>query len=376
MIELAFKNIIKRKTRSILTILGILVTMLLHIVISGIMNTYEKDWKNQLSTMAGRIIVQPKSETGSAAMYTLDAIIKESDGRELLSLNNIDQEKSTMVLYQSIVGTWKPNMAPTVMCVGIEPGKEDVYIPNVDVKGSKYLKDDHEIILGAYAATYYENEQDMKLGGTIMAKGEVFKIIGILPSISSGIDNSMIMSLKNAQDLFVRPGLISTIIVSSQQLNQTEALAKDIESAYPKFVAATTKELQKGANEMLFELKKFMSMISNTIIIAVIFIIMIVMVMAVQERKKEIGTLKAIGASRWKILEMIIAESLTLSLMGGLLALPLSIPFELVMLSEVYTDVSMWIQTLIVVIVLGVFSSLWPAWRAQRVDPLESLRYE
>ena len=376
MIYLAFNNILKRKTRSILTILGILSVMLLYIVITDIMHTYEKDLQSQLSAMAGRIIVQTKNDSEAGSFYSLDATIKESDAKDILALNNIDAQKSTRVFYQSLVENWKPNLPPTVLCAGIEPGKEEAYFGGTDISGVKLLSGDHDVILGSYAALYFETEQGAKLGDTINIKNIDFKIVGILSDISSVINNSMIMPLQTAQDMFVRPGLISSVIVTSRTVTQTDGLAKEIESKYPKLMAATTKQLKKGVDEMLSELRDFMAMISNTIIVVAVFIIMIVMVMAVHERKKEIGTLKAIGASGPKILGMIIIESLTLSLIGGLLALPVSVPFEQMITSEVFTDITIWAHTLIITVILGVVSALWPAWTALRINPLESLRYE
>lgn len=376
MIELAFKNIFKRKTRSVLTILGILVVMLLYIVIAGIMHTYEKDLQKQLTSMEGRIIVQTRTDSGTGSFYSLDAMIKESDGEKILALNNVNLQKSTMVFYQSLVGTWKPSLPPTVLCAGIEPGKEDAYYANAEVKGSQRLEGKYDVILGNYAAMYFQTEQGAELGDVISIKNKEFKIIGILPDISSVINNSMIMPLKTAQEIFLRDGLISSVIVTSDNAEKTEELAEEIVAKNPGVMAVTQKEMKKNIEHMLSELRKFMSTVGNTIIIAAVIIIMIVMVLSVNERRKEIGTLKAIGASRFKILGMIIIESLSLSLIGGLLALPVSIPFEQIMMSEVYTDVMMWVQTLVVAVILGVISGVWPAWLAQRVNPLESLRYE
>ena len=376
MIEMAFKNIFKRKTRSILTILGILVVMLLYIVIAGIMHTYEKDLQKQLTSMEGRVIVQMKTDNGTGGFYSLDAMIKESDGKNILALNNVDLQKSTMVFYESLVGTWKPSLPPTVLCAGIEPGKEDAYFASAEVKGSSRLKGEYEVILGNYAAMYFETEQGAKLGDVISIKNKQFKIIGILPDISSVINNSMIMPLKTAQGMFMRDGLISSVIVTSQGAEKTEELAAEIAAKNPGLMAVTQNEMKNYTEHMLLDLRRFMSMVGNTIIVVAVIIIMIVMVLSVSERRKEIGTLKAIGAPGFKILGLIVIESLALSLIGGLLALPVSIPFERVMMSEVYTDVRMWVQTLIVTVILGVISGLWPAWLAQRVNPLESLRYE
>ena len=123
MISIAFKNVWKRKTRSILTILGILVAMQLYIILSSVMNSYERDMQKQVSGMAGRIMVQVKSE-GGESFFPLDNVIKESDANSVLSINGIDSDRSSSILFQSVIPSSIPNTPPSELAVGIEPGKE------------------------------------------------------------------------------------------------------------------------------------------------------------------------------------------------------------------------------------------------------------
>ncbi len=375
MIEMAFKNIWGRKVRSIMTILGIIIAMQLFIVLSSIMNSYEKDVQKQISGMAGRIMVQAKSDDG-ARLVPLENVIKEKDAQAVESIDNVDTQRSSMILFQSIVATNTPNMPPAVMAVGIEPGKEEAYFGNIKFDGQKSLRDDHDVILGASAAVWAEKEHKAKLGDNIKVKGETFKVIGILPSITSVVDSSFIIPLTTAQDIFVRPGVVSAVMLTAQNADEVDEIAENVTKTNSKLTASTSNEVKKSADEMLAGQRMFFAMINNTIVVVSAFIIMIVMVMAVFERKKEIGTLKAIGASRFKILKMIVTESLVLSMIGGLLALPTSLVFTWVISKSWYFDPQQWLQTVIVVAILGVLSGLLPAWSAQRVNPLESLRYE
>jgi putative ABC transport system permease protein len=114
------------------------------------------------------------------------------------------------------------------------------------------------------------------------------------------------------------------------------------------------------------------------VIAFVIVVVMIVMVVAVMERRREIGILRAIGAKRRTIFLMVMIESLTISLLGALTALPISVGFSRLLwsMSINVTVIQAWLPILGVAIPIGVLASLLPAWQAVRVDPLDALKYE
>ncbi|MGA2263312.1 MAG: ABC transporter permease, partial [Acidobacteriota bacterium] len=121
--------------------------------------------------------------------------------------------------------------------------------------------------------------------------------------------------------------------------------------------------------------------------------IMNIMLFCVQERTHEIGVLKALGARRWHIRLQFLGEALALSIIGGicgyLLAMLLAswigtIPF----LSELFKDQShqgdiylvintrVFLISFITFALIGLLSGTWPAVKASRLDPVESLRME
>ncbi len=121
--------------------------------------------------------------------------------------------------------------------------------------------------------------------------------------------------------------------------------------------------------------------------------IMNIMLFCVQERTQEIGVLKALGARKWHIRMQFLGEALVLSILGGVLGYLLativagwvgSIPF----LSEIFEDKSrqgdihllintrVFITSLLTFSGIGLISGTWPAVKASRLDPVESLRAE
>ncbi len=381
MFNLSIKNIFYKKTRSLLTIMGIVIAMQLYIVLSGIMNAYEKDIQKQVSSMAGKVFVQLKTE-GNASMLPIQNVIDEKDADFIEGLDGIDKDATTKVLYNEVVAASAPNLPPTVFVAGIEQGKEEAYFGKIEVEGKSKIASSNEIILGSTAAWWADSEQNAKLNDKITLGGKKFTIVGILPSVNTTIDSAIIMSLETAQELYGKNDLVNAVIVTAKEADRVDELAKAITDSNDKLLASTSEELKGIADDMLSGQRMFFALINDTIVFVAIFMVMIMMIMAINERKKEIGTLKAIGASYPKILFMVMSESVVLSTIGGLLALPLSLIFTFAIAGEdfetllTYNDPKAWPMILFVTIIIGLFSGIIPALSTRKINPLESIRYE
>jgi putative ABC transport system permease protein len=109
-------------------------------------------------------------------------------------------------------------------------------------------------------------------------------------------------------------------------------------------------------------------------------VIMNIMLMVVSERTREIGLRKALGAKRRDIMSQVLTESVTLSLVGGIIGIALGALFSAIIssLTPVPSSVEMWSVALGVVITaaVGLFFGWVPARRAAMLDPIEALRRE
>jgi ABC-type antimicrobial peptide transport system permease subunit len=113
-------------------------------------------------------------------------------------------------------------------------------------------------------------------------------------------------------------------------------------------------------------------------------VMMNVMVMSVFERRQEIGVLRALGWRRRRVLRLVLAESLALSLLSGLLGLLIGVGLSLLFTLEPSTGAflafayspGILAQTLALALALGAIGGLYPAWRAANLPPAEALRYE
>ena len=236
---------------------------------------------------------------------------------------------------------------------------------------------------------------DNPIDKTISIRGSKFKVIGVLKEKGSTFGNNqdlrVIMPLQKARSIFTNPNINYTLSVKVDKNDMLEGAQDDAILAFRNIRGLNPIEANDFGIERSDDLLNRMA--ENTMalyvaawIISIVTIfgstiaLMNIMLVSVTERTREIGVRKALGAKRKTISFQFFMETIIISLFGGfigilfgiLAGLGVSAIFELEFSMPWF---AMFCATLISLIVATI-SGLYPAIKAAKLDPIESLRYE
>jgi putative ABC transport system permease protein len=398
--EIALQNLKHRRLRVLLTIFGVAGALQLYLTMNNLIVTFENDMLRQYSAFAGKVYVEqslPSGEGWQGFPSTASSIVMDT-ASDVLALDGVIRAESSAVVFVPLVPSTIPNNPPYVLVVGIESGHEQALLGSVDLEaGEMSLTDEKSVILGHGAANYFgrgtgvdavmgadtlysiEGEgETASTGDKIEIQNQIFTVTGVLAGNTQFFDGIVMMDLQAAQDLFNRPGVVSAVILTVDSVAEVDSTLTTVKEQFEGLTASTEEGLVDKARQWVDVQNTFFGMINNSVIAFVIVVVTIVMIVAVMERRREIGILRAIGAKRRTIFVMVLIESLMISLLGALTALPISVGFSRLLWSMTInvTVIQAWLPILGVAIPIGVLASLLPAWQAVRVDPLDALKYE
>ena len=386
------------KLRTFLTVLGIVVGISSVILLVGLVQGLKKDVLTQLEDFGPRtIIISPARSGGGlpvgASSYTPTlGKLFEKDYERIKRLGDI-QSITKVIMGQTTVTYKNESISGTVY--GIEAGLFDDTIP-VEVEAGRFLESSDRGVagLGHDVATGFE--QDVKTQSNIIMFGKKYKVIGILKPTGNSfapIDNVIFIPFDDARDMFnesLMEGEISAIRLTLKEGSDVDADAEWIEDQMmashrvnkdtKDFMVVTPKFINDRFTTILDLLTLFLSSIASISLIVGGVGIMNTMFMSVLERRREIGTMKAIGATQRQIRDLFMVEAGMLGLAGGVLGLLIAVGIAYVLMlafSLTFVFDHLVIGGAIAFsITLGLISGTKPAIDAAKVDPIEALRYE
>jgi putative ABC transport system permease protein len=169
----------------------------------------------------------------------------------------------------------------------------------------------------AMVSSAMAQKNGLKVGSTFTAYGKTFTVAAIFETDNQSAGNTVVTSLPVLQHLTGDSGQIGTAVVTVASLTELAATTSAIEHALgpEASVVSYTADAEKAAGA-LGDVKSIAVYSLAGAIVAAVVILFLVMVMIVRERKREIGILKAIGASNGRIMAQFTTEAVTFTLLG------------------------------------------------------------
>ena len=393
LVKVSVRNLSHHKARTALTLLGVIIGIASVVALVSLGEGLTNSITSSIEQLgADNIFVAPRS-SGGFGPPSSSASLSQKDIDAVKGVRNVDIAmpllfKSLPVKYNSKTST------VTLLGFPIEDSKRffsDVQHFTIAQGRDLRAGEKSSVVLGwrVYKDAFGE---DMRLGANIEMAGKKLRIVGILAETgNSQSDSSMIMSIETLRDITDSPKDHMTMILA-KVVEDPKGTAKDIEDKLEDvhkekfFVAMTTDQVLNQINQMFGVISIVLAGIAGISLLVAAFGIMNTMLMSVLERTREIGIMKAIGATNHRILSMFLIESSMVGFIGGAVGVIIgyTMSFGLSATSIKFLGLNLSVQFNPILIVsmlafatfVGALAGTYPARRASKMDPVEALRYE
>ncbi|MDD5341435.1 MAG: ABC transporter permease [Patescibacteria group bacterium] len=339
----------------------------------------------------------------SSVLGLITTSLKDADITALLNKNNVPHGIA-VTGYNRGVGTitWRDQQIDGTF-VGVNS-----YFPEVEdsqVAEGRFFTEDENASLARVVVLGYQTKQDLfadqeAVGQVIKIKKSAFTVIGVNPKEGvkgfQNVDSLVYIPAKTAQKILLGTNYYSqirvkvddeanideTILDTQLTLREDHRITNPIDDDF-------TVRSQKDSLDILLAvtnaLKFFLAAIAAISLIVGGVGIMNIMLVAVNERTREIGLRKAVGAKNGNIMSQFLIESVIITLVGGIIGIVIGVVFSTLIAFVARALSYNWdlvispfaiILATSISIVVGLVFGLYPASRASKLNPIEALRYE
>lgn len=393
---LTFKGLRHRPIRSWLTVLGVVIGIMLVVLIMVLGNGVQNVIARMLQGFgADLVVIYPGEETNPFMSVMSGVKFDESDIERLADVEGV----ATVAPVDQTILTGEFDGEQKSILVNAAPVRamRDVFESSQGfrVQEGRWIESDDasEVVLGylAYRSLF---KSPVHIGDEIIIKSKRFKVVGYLAEIGSqSDDNQFYIPLPVYQQLTGIRGVM-TAFVKVQPGANIDAVVQQLKFELGKqqtvkdFSVLTLDKAGRIVGNILGIVELALLAIALISLIVGAVGIMNTMYTSVLERTKQIGVMKAVGASGDAILTLFLMESGLIGIIGGILGVAAAIALAYLIglaaaaagYEGLFTFASIDIlgisSVLIITFIVGILSGILPARRAARMEPAEALRYE
>jgi putative ABC transport system permease protein len=390
-LQVAYKNLLRKKIRTSLTVVGISLSAWVLVSLLGFNRGYEGALNRDIDNMGFQMIITAKGCPYEAATMMLKGgtglkYMKEDISTDVAGEPEV--ERLTPMLMQAVFDPNKGDSGGINVYNGVDPATFPSMKSFLKFRQGGWFTDPNalEVVMGYEAAELEQREVGDKL--LMPEKNVELTVVGILQRTGTQDDGTVFMPIKALQKIFNREGEITSLGI---KLKKDVNTAKFEERLYalPDVQVVSLAQVRQTIMGLVTTAKMMvMSIAVIAILIAMVGVVNTIL-MSVFERLQEIGILKTIGAMPWDIFKLIWIETMILCGIGG--AIGIALALALAKITEVLIrrvlpyapsgglvqiDAGLALVTFGTVLAIGLVSGLYPAWKAGRVRPLESIRSE
>lgn len=406
---LAIKNLRRRVVRTALTVAGVALAVTVAVSLGGFMLGYRGAIDKSINMLGFQVMIMAKGCPYEAATMML----KGGTGLLYLPSDIYDRVKSDQEI-ESITPIFVGVAQKQGSGIRDDAGASNFSIMSgIDVPSYKVMKpwiafksgpgydggrwftadSRNEVVLGFEAAEYEQRKIGDTFYASITPAGKPdpvmheFKVVGVLDRTGTQDDGTVFLPIDVAQEYFGRPGQLTILGIKLKEFNAFKL--REFETRWLKLPEVQVVGLQQVKNTLVSLVATAQTMIAAVAVIAVIVALIGVIntiLMSVYERTSEIGIMKALGARRGSIFQLIWLETVMICLVGALVGSVIAVVGSGLVERAIKSIADLGVSGSIVritpeviayavvgAVVLGFFGGLYPAWRASSMRPVEAI---
>ena len=407
-IKISYNNLMAAKFRSFLTILGIIIGIASVIVVMAIGASAQQLVLSQVSGIGSDLIgVLPGAsvEKGppASALGIVTTTLKNADLKAMLDKKNVPDVINGSGYVSGVAEANYQSNSTEASYQGVSSSFP--VVESVDIRSGRFFTDDEDNSLSRVAVLGANEVQKLfpdgnAIGKVFTMKDTNFTVIGTFAARGSAAfsspDDTIYVPLQTAQKLLLGIDYLNFVRLKVDSIDNIDRATADVTTTMriqhkikdptdDDFSVRNTQQAVSTITTITNVLSYFLAGIAAISLLVGGIGIMNIMLISVQQRIREIGLRKAVGARNRHIVTQFLVESIFITFIGGIIGIIFGSLIALLAYFIInalgYTwqflvPISSIIMATSVSIVIGVVFGLYPARKASRISPMEALRYE
>lgn len=365
MLELVLANLRTRPFRTLISVVGVAIGVVLVVLFTGLARGMTNDMSKRAANWKAEIIF---TRPGGMELMSSNASLSTAYVDRLMQIEGV---QSTVPIIRNITSNPKQTFGvQQIDGVDWEPFSK---MNGIQIVKGRPAQAANEVVLDERSL----EEQNTQVGGQIDLFGKKQTVTGIFSPPSGA---RIKMSLGAMQEVMGVPNKCTYILVKIKDDANTDDVVKRINEALPGNKLILTRDWIIDQQQRIPSLNTFLRVLVGLGAFVSMIFVLLSMYTTVTERRKEIGILKSLGASKAFIIRTIEGEAFMIGILGVVLGFIISVAASSIIsrfFNLQFEFSSGWIITAVIIAVGGsLFGALYPAWKASAIDPVEVMANE
>jgi putative ABC transport system permease protein len=368
MANLAAANVMHRKTRTAVSVLAVAMEVAMVMILVGMANGTLNDISDRLQSVGADVLFQPPD-----ASLILGATSAVMPLRFIQLIEQVPGVRQVTPVLNWHVSRIKSE-SRAINLWAVDYGSFEKISGGLDIVEGRQLSEPLDVVMDTVLA----GATGTQVGDALPMMGREFRVAGIC---RAGAGGRLYARIEDVQEAIGTPDKASFFLIKGTSALEADRLTQALQDKFKGYKITPMTQVSKVMQENAVGLQQFKQALIAMAVVVSFLVVLLAMYTTIIERTREIGILRAIGASQSKVVRLVIAESLLICLAGVIVGILLALAGRYYVPRFFPTlVVSLTREWALIASGLGLFGgllgSLYPALRAARMDPVQALNFE